>query len=165
MPAALRGFGLLALSLLLSTGCGVKGAPIPPEMAKPATIDDLQAEADPTGIELSWSRPTHYASGHNMRNLDSFVILRAEPSQPFQPLVELPISDQERFSPQSAFDYVDGETQIGQNYRYEIVSRTLDGYTSAPSNEVEFTRVRPSKGGSLPNFTLPTPKPLPTTLP
>jgi hypothetical protein len=159
---------IISLSLLfvaLLYGCGVKGAPIPPQMAKPAPITDLQASANPSGINLSWSRPTHYAGGHTMRDLNEFVILRAEDHKAFEPLVELPLSDQERFSQQRAFSYVDGETQIGNNYRYEIVSRTVDGYTSAPSNEVAFTLARPGKVPKPENFTLPTPTPLPTNLP
>jgi hypothetical protein len=107
----------------------------------------------------------HYVSGHSLRDLGGFVLLRGEGNQPFQPLVELPVTDQERFAQQRTFSYVDGETQVGNSYRYEIVSRTTDGYTSAPSNEVEFTRVRPHKALKPQNFALPTPTPLPTNLP
>ncbi len=106
-----------------------------------------------------------YVSGHSLGDLGGFLILRGEDHKPFEPLVELPVSDQERFSPQRSFSYVDGETQVGSSYRYQIVSRTIDGYASAPSNEVEFTRVRPGRGPELENFTLPTPTPLPTNLP
>jgi hypothetical protein len=133
-------------------------------MAKPAPISDLRASGNPSGINLSWSRPTHYAGGHTMRDLSEFVILRAEDHQAFEPLVELPLSDRERFSQQREFSYVDGETRIGGHYRYQIVSRTVDGYTSVPSNEAEFTRARPGTRKQE-NFTLPTPTPLPTNLP
>ena len=157
---------LLALSgLTLFPGCGVKSAPVPPQMVKPAAITDLHASADPAGINLTWSRPVHYVSGHSLHDLGGFVVLRGEHNQPFQPLVELPVTDQERFSPQHSFSYVDDETQVDSNYRYAIVSRTVDGYTSSPSNEVEFTRVRPRKNPKPENFTLPTPTPLPTNLP
>jgi len=107
----------------------------------------------------------HYVSGHSLRDLGGFVLLRGEGNHPFQPLIELPVTVQERFSPQRTFSYVDGETQVGNSYRYEIVSRTIDGYTSAPSNKVEFTRVRPHKTLKPQNFALPTPTPLPTNLP
>jgi hypothetical protein len=107
----------------------------------------------------------HYVSGHTMRDLGGFVLLRSEGNQPFQPVVELPVTDQERFAPQRTFTYVDGETRIGSSYRYEVVSRTTDGYTSAPSNEVKFTRVSPHRNLNPQNLTLPTPAPLPTNLP
>ena len=106
-----------------------------------------------------------YVSGHSMRDLGGFVLLRGEGNQPFQPLVELPVTDQERFSPQRTYSYVDDETQVGNSYRYEIVSRTTDGYTSMPSNEVKFTRVQPHKTVKPQNLALPTPAPLPTNLP
>lgn len=99
-----------------------------------------------------------------MRDLGMFVILRGDGDQPFQPLVELPVTDQERFSPQRTFTYLDGETEIGHSYRYEIVSRTMDGYASLPSNIVTSTRVVPHKNEPE-NFTLPTPTPLPTNVP
>jgi hypothetical protein len=157
---------LLALiALTLVPGCGVKSTPVPPQTVYPAAIADLHASADPAGINLTWSRPMHYVSGHQMRDLGGFVLLRSEGNQRFQPLVELPVTDQERFSPEHKFSYVDGETQMGNRYRYEIVSRTLDGYTSAPSNKVEFTRVRPREHLKPQNFALPTPAPLPTNLP
>lgn len=107
----------------------------------------------------------HYVSGHSMRDLGGFVLLRSEGKQPFQPLVELPVTDQERFSPQRTFSYVDGETQVGDSYRYEIVSRTTDGYTSAPSNEVKFTRVSSHKNLNSQNLALPKSNPPPAAFP
>jgi hypothetical protein len=158
-------FAPALLALTLFPGCGVKSSPVPPQTVYPAMISDLHASADPAGINLTWSRPMRYVSGHSMRDLGGFVLLRGKDNQPFQPLVELPVTDQERFAPQRTFSYVDDETQVGSSYRYEIVSRTTDGYTSAPSNEVKFTRVRPHKIMKPQNFALPTPAPLPTNLP
>src|SRR5579859_6714636 len=85
----------LALAAWLS-GCGVKGAPIAPELARPEPILDLRATADVSGIKLTWERPTRYASGRSIRDLEGFVILRSESEGPMEPLVELPVSDQER---------------------------------------------------------------------
>lgn len=105
----------------------------------------------------------HYVSGHTMRDLGSFVLLRSEGGQAFQPLVEIPVTDQERFAPQRTFNYIDGETQLGNSYSYEIFARTTDGYTSAPSNKVSFTRVMPHK--SLNGQAPPRPAPLPASSP
>jgi len=107
----------------------------------------------------------YYVSGHSMRDLGGFVLLRGEGNQPFQPLARLPVSDQERFSPQLTFSYLDNKTQVGNSYRYKIISHTTDGYTSAPSNEVEFTRARPYETLKPQNFALPTPAPFPANLP
>jgi len=145
--------------------CGIKGAPVPPEFAHPERVTDLRASADMSGIKLTWGRPTRYSGGHAMRNLGGFVILRSEDVRPLEPLVELPVSDQERFSVQHEFSYIDDETTLGHRYRYEVVSKTTDGYTSEPSNEAAFTRIRPAPPPNPEKFKLPKPKPLPNNLP
>ncbi len=133
-------FALIGLTLF--SACGVKSSPVPPQTVIPEAISDLRASADPAGINLTWNRPMHYVTGRSLRDLGSFVLLRRQGNQPFQPLAEIPVTDQERFSPRHRYSYVDDNTQLGSSYRYEIVARTIDGYTSAPSNQVEFTRVR-----------------------
>jgi hypothetical protein len=160
IPILLALIGLTPLA-----ACGVKSSPVPPQTVYPQAISDLSAAADPAGINLTWSRPMHYVSGHSLRDLGSFVLLRSQGNRPFQPLVELPVTDQERFSPQRTFSYLDGETQVGSSYRYEIVSRTMDGYTSEPSNQVKFTRVWPSPAPKPQNFVQPAPARSPANLP
>lgn len=160
--------GPIALALALGAalaGCGVKGAPIPPELARPEPILDLRAVANVSGIKLSWDRPTHYVSGRSIRDLEGFVILRADGDGPLEPLVELPVTDQERFSPEREFNYVDGEAVLGRRYVYEIVSRTTDGYASVASNRVDFTRVKPSPPANPENFKLPPPPTMPAPAP
>jgi hypothetical protein len=151
-------FGLV----LALDGCGVKSAPIAPELVLPQRILDLRAAADPNGIKLIWERPTRYTGGHTMRDLSGFVILRSEGNGPAEPLVELPVTDRERFSVQRQFGYIDNETVVGRNYAYEIISRTSDGYVSQPSNQVTFTRVKPAPPPNPETYTLPTPTPLAT---
>ncbi|HLW70736.1 MAG TPA: hypothetical protein VKS22_08960 [Candidatus Binataceae bacterium] len=142
-------------------GCGVKSAPLPPELARPERILDLRALADPHGIKLAWSRPIRLTGGHSMRDLSGFVILRAEGDAPMVALVKIPVTDQQRFSVQHEFDYLDAETVIGDRYRYQVVSETSDGYTSDASNEVGFTRVKPLPPPNPATYALPTPAPLP----
>jgi hypothetical protein len=161
IPILLFASALALFGLTLFSGCGVKSGPVPPQTVHPAAISDLRASADPAGINLTWSRPMHYVSGHSLRDLGGFVLLRGEGNQPFQPLVELPVTDQERFSPQHTFSYVDGDTKEGNSYRYEIVSRTTDGYASAPSNEVIFARVAPVRSSTPQSIALPAPPPFP----
>jgi hypothetical protein len=133
--------GGMACALALAVGCGVKSAPIAPELVRPAQITDLRAVADPNGIKLLWERPTHYSGGRTMRDLGGFVIMRAEASGPLTALVELPVTDRERFAPQHQFSYIDNETTLGHDYRYQIIAKTTDGYVSVPSNEAAFTRI------------------------
>jgi hypothetical protein len=159
VPAWLAG---IAIAIGAATGCGVKSAPLPPELVHPQRIADLRANPDANGIKLAWERPTHYTGGHTMRDLGSFVIIRAEATGPFSPLVELPVTDRERFAPERQFSYIDNETTLGHEYHYEIIAMTTDGYQSEPSNEVTFTRVTPKPPPNPETFTLPTPTPLAT---
>jgi hypothetical protein len=155
----------LALPLAAGTcvsGCGVKGPPIAPELVRPESVADLRASAAAAGIELAWHRPTQYTGGHTMRDLSGFVILRAEGNAQMEPLLEIPVTDQERLQIQREFTYLDGETAMGHSYRYTVIA---DGYRSDPSNEVIFTRSKPPPPPNPENFKLPTPSPLPTNLP
>jgi hypothetical protein len=153
---------IAALAVCAGFGaCGVKSAPIAPELARPERILDLHALADPHGIKLTWSRPTRLTGGGTMRDLSDFVILRAEGDAPRAALVKLPVTDQQRFSVQHDFAYLDGETTIGQRYSYQVVSETSGGYTSEASNEAAFTRIKPPPPNPA-TFTLPTPTPLTT---
>jgi hypothetical protein len=150
----------LALGLGLTAGCGVKSAPLPPEVVVPEQITDLHASTDANGIKLTWERPTRYFGGHTMRDLGGFVIVRAEAAGPYSPLIELPVTDRERFAVQHQFSYIDNETVVGRRYRYQIISKTTDGYISNPSNEATFTRLRPAQPPNPDTFKLPTPTPL-----
>ncbi|MGH7001897.1 MAG: hypothetical protein ACREEA_10370 [Stellaceae bacterium] len=154
--------GLALVIAVVGASCGVKSAPLAPELARPERILDLRAVADPNGIKLAFSRPTRLAGGHSMRDLSGFVILRAEGDAPMEALVKIPVTDQQRFSVQHEFDYLDAETVIGDRYRYQVVSETGDGYTSEASNEAAFTRVKPTPPPNPATFTLPTPTPLMT---
>jgi hypothetical protein len=159
---------LLVTSLIMSAvavlgACGVKSAPVPPEKARPETITTLTAASVQDGIMLKWDRPLTYAGGNTMRDLGGFVIMRAEgETAEMEPLVEVPVTDRERFQVQMVFTYDDLETQIGAHYRYAIIAETTDGYRSDPSNAVEITRVKPPPPPNPANFQIPTPSPLPT---
>jgi Prokaryotic lipoprotein-attachment site len=147
---------ILALALAAAlAGCGVKSAPIAPELVRPERITDLVASADATGIKLTWQRPTHYAGGRQMRDLGSFVILRGPAMGVLEPLTEIPVTDRERFSVQREFTYIDTATNLNSRYHYQIVSKTVDGYVSEPSNEVDFKRIKPVLPPNPENFRLP----------
>jgi len=121
-------------------GCGNKTRPVPLPDAIPATITDLRATQEPDGIRLTFSRPDHYVSGKEMRDLNHFIILRAEDQGPLIPYVEAPVPDRERIQKPRTLSYLDRNTLVGHTYRYVIVSVTDDGDKSAPSNEVTVTR-------------------------
>jgi len=165
---AATGIALVMITIFAAVtlpGCGVKSAPVPPEYARPERILSLRAQAAVGGIRLTWQRPSHYYGGKSMRDLGSFVVMRAEGDSPMTALVNIPVTDQERFQVEEEFSYLDRETRMGARYRYTVVSGTLDGYHSVPSNEVEFTRITPPLAPNPDTYKLPAPSPLPTDTP
>jgi len=159
---------IVSITIFAATGlpgCGVKSAPVPPEYARPERILSLHAIPAIGGIKLTWQRPTRYNGGHTMRDLSGFVLMRAEGDGPMTALVNIPVTDQERFQLEDVFSYLDAETKMGARYRYTIIAQTSDGYHSEPSNEVELTRVKPPLAPNPDTYQLPSPAPLPTDTP
>jgi hypothetical protein len=156
---SLRAFALTAA--IVSLGCGVKSIPIPPERAIPERIVSLQAISQRNGVMLSWERPDRTAGGSKMSDLGSFEVERAEDTGPFHQLVDIPVTDQDRFQQQQKFNYLDTGVEVGQRYRYQVISSTLDNYRSDPSNEAKITHERPAPPPNPENFVIPQPKPLP----
>lgn len=162
MRARLKASAGAAAAMLVAAlgfGCGVKSQPIPLEYAVPERIADLRAVSARGGIQLVWGRPERYVGGRKMTGLGRFEVFRAEENGPYRSLAEIPVTDQERFQQQHRFTYLDRAARLGGSYRYEVFSRTLDGYQSAPSNKIEVTR---HKLGPAPNpktFVLPAPVP------
>ena len=141
---------LVALALmpvLFFLGCGKKGDPRAPELATPRVIENLRATSVPNGVALTWSRPTQYVDGSELKDLVGFVIFRKDISPtcvdcpvPYRPLTTVDIEDREKFVKQKQYRYVDEETQPKMTYRYRVSSQLKDGSLSEPSNEVEITR-------------------------
>jgi hypothetical protein len=136
---------LIFVSLALA--CGKKGDPRAPELAIPQTISNLSARSGPAGIALTWSRPTEYVDGTELKDLASFVIFRKEISQscpdcpvPYRQLTIVNVEDQEKFVKQRQYRFEDQEVRPKAIYRYRISSQLFDGSLSAPSNEVEIVR-------------------------
>jgi hypothetical protein len=133
--------------MVLGSSCGKKGDPRAPELAAPQPIKNLTARADPTGVVLTWSRPTEYKDGREIKDLASFVIFRKELSQtcpdcpvPYRPLTTVSVEDREKFIKQKQYRFIDQQVQPQTVYRYRVASQLTDGSLSEPSNEVEIAR-------------------------
>ena len=141
---------ILVVALVMAVAgaaCGKKGDPRAPELATPKTIANLTARSGPSGIILTWSRPTEYVDGSALKDLASFVIFRKEVSAscpdcpvPYRQLTTVNVEDRGKFAQQKQFRYDDQEVRPKAIYRYRVASQLLDGSLSAPSNEVEVTR-------------------------
>jgi hypothetical protein len=144
----MKRFFVLALMIaVVGVGCGKKGDPRAPELATPKPIANLTARSGPSGIILSWSRPTEYVDGTALKDLASFVIFRKEVAQscpdcpvPYRQLTTVNVEDRDKFAQQKQYRYDDQEVRPKAIYRYRVSSQLFDGSLSAPSNEVEVTR-------------------------
>jgi hypothetical protein len=132
---------------VLAPACGKKGDPRAPELATPQIIKNLSARPDRSGIVLTWSRPTEYKDGREIKDLASFVIFRKELSQScpdcpvaYRPLTTVFVEDREKFVKQRQYRYIDEEVRPQAIYRYRVASQLTDGSLSEPSNEVEVIR-------------------------
>lgn len=134
-----RALVLVACALLMA--CGRKGPVKPPQYTRPAPIDDLFARNEGDAIVLSWKRPEAYADSSRMTDLGEFRLERAAGGVPdFQTIAVLPVTDRERFRQIKRFRFADRGAVEGESYRYRVVSSTIDGYASTPSNVVEIVR-------------------------
>lgn len=123
--------------LSLDSGCGRKGTPRPSAEVRPETITDLSSRITPAGIQLTWSRPTKYTGGDRMPDLGGFLIQRsAGDTFEFETVATIDVSDRERFQQTKRFRHLDGIVVEGREYRYRVVSFTLDRYFGAASNIV-----------------------------
>jgi hypothetical protein len=139
------------IAALGALGCGMKTRPLPPSQAIPVAITDLRAQPESEGIRLTFSRPEKYLGGNPMRDLNHFVIMRAEDGGKLVPFVEAPVPDRERLQKPKTLSYLDRDTLMNRTYRYVIISVTDDGDKSYPSNEVSATRIPLSPpGGNVP---------------
>ena len=121
--------------------CGRKGPVKPPEYTRPAPIEDLSAKNEGDAILLTWKRPDTYADQSRMTDLGEFRLERATGGAgEFATIAVLPVTDRERFRQIKRFRFADRGVAEGESYRYRVVSSTVDGYASAPSNTVQIVR-------------------------
>lgn len=126
-------------TLALALACGRKGPVIPPELARPEPAASLSGAPAADGIRLTWLRPERYSGGQRMRDLRGFVIERApadDPTAPFTRVGIIELEDQTRFRPERRIEWTDTTAVPGARYRYRVIARTLDGYSSRPAGPV-----------------------------
>lgn len=142
-----RIISMAVLLLIAGSGCGKKGDPRAPELATPLPITNLRGTQEAGGAVLTWSRPTEFVDGREIKDLASFVIFRKEVSPacpdcpvPYRPLTTVNVEDQEKFIKQRQYRFIDEQVQPKGIYRYRVSSQLRDGLLSEPSNEIEIIR-------------------------
>ena len=130
--------GLFTL-LLICTGCGLKGDPIPPKIKLPAAIADLSVSSSREGVLLTWSLDP-------LEKIGTFQLLRSDPvlgneacpgcPQNYRPLRTIPVANTGlRSEGERKFSYVDWDVRAGYFYSYRIVVCDRTGRCGAASNE------------------------------
>jgi hypothetical protein len=134
---------LLLSGWLAAAACGRKTPVVAPALAAPQTVEELQATNRLDGIELSWDRPTRYADGSHMLDLDGFRVERRRPCCGYVELARVPVEDRTRFQRARRFRYVDERVEPGELYSYRVIAFTVDEYESLPSEAVQIQRRLP----------------------
>jgi hypothetical protein len=127
--------------------CGLKNAPVAPELVRPLPPAKVTAAPARDGVRLSWRRPAAYTGGGRMRDLGGFDIERAAGAGgSFIRTGTLALADQQRFRQVRTLEWTDHAVEPGTVYVYRVIAFTLDGARSAPSApiEVRYDRPRPA---------------------
>jgi predicted small lipoprotein YifL len=137
---------LLLTSLLLS-GCGRKGALVPPEALVPAAVTDLACEQRGDRFLVSWTPPSREVGGRPLREPVGFLLYRRQvlPAgedceqcpDAYRLVREVPAGAPGGVRRSGGRYYVDDtDLSVGTTYQYRLASVKQDGATSPPSNLV-----------------------------
>ena len=75
-----------SLCVLLVSGCGSIGEPLPPLLNIPERSQDLGVRQTPEGVVLEWTWPRLTTEGRPLKNFENFVIHRLEVQDPAAPI-------------------------------------------------------------------------------
>ncbi|MBU5611406.1 LPS translocon maturation chaperone LptM [Geomonas azotofigens] len=144
----------LAAALSLLSGCGKKGALIPPEALVPAPIGTLAVAQKGAEFQVSWTGPGKQEKGGKLEDLSGFLLFRRNVLPPGEDceecpnayrqlaLVDLDLPEGAR-QVGSLWIYDDFDLRKGQAYQYKVRSFTRKGAQSKDSNKVRRTAVTP----------------------
>lgn len=144
--AYLAGSFCLVATLALTTGCGLKTNPVPPETVVPKAIEDLRYSLDEKGATLTWTYPTETVSGDNIDTINSFDLYRAEiPLADFCSTCPILFTDPIKVDggitaveTANKAEFVSGLLRSGNKYFFKVTARTSWFAASADSNIVSF---------------------------
>lgn len=138
--------------LAVTSGCGYKNDPIPPQSVVPKPIKDLSYTLQDDGAHLSWTYPDETVKGRDLSDIAEFDLYRAEiPLDgycpdcpiPFGRPVEVaggPVGDQTL----ARGEYTSGLLRSGTKYFFKVRSRTSWLAASDDSNIVSFVYHTPA---------------------
>jgi uncharacterized protein len=137
----------LGAALLLSSGCGYKNLPVPPESVVPVVIQDLRYAIDDKGVKLTWTYPVETIKGTEIPEIATFELYEAEVSLqdycgtcpvPFTKPVEVAGGVTSIQGKKRTATYENTQLASGRKYFFKVRSRTSWWASSDDSNIVSF---------------------------
>ena len=125
----------LALAVMVSFGCGVKGPPIAPEDARPGFVEDLSVCVREGRVVLEWSLPTRTEGGGRLSGLAGFVVYRRDEfGGPFSPLRRID-AGLKGFPREGGgkISHIDQPPHPGRRYAYRVTPFTAAQVFGPPS--------------------------------
>ncbi|BCG48795.1 Fibronectin type III domain protein [Citrifermentans bremense] len=145
---------ILATGLALLSGCGKKGALVPPEALAPAPVTNLALAQKDGRFQVRWSAPSRQEAGASLKDLAGFLLFRRIVLPPNEDCEECPTAYGEPVKieieyPKGArrsgnfWIYDDRDLTTGKLYQYKLRSFTAAGVQSKDSNRVRRTAAIP----------------------
>src|SRR5437879_10595733 len=141
--------------LLLTSGCGAPGDPVPPSPPIPAAIKDLTAHQAGDGVQLSFTLPANSISGGKLPSPPAVEILRgtvkpdgSADAKSFRVVYTIPGALVENYRADGLISFTDPiapeeiKLHLGSMVAYLVRTRTSQKRASADSNVVS-VRVYP----------------------
>ncbi|MEK7375201.1 MAG: hypothetical protein AABZ85_09300 [Thermodesulfobacteriota bacterium] len=133
------GLGAILLLILIFTGCGKKGDPLPPQVLLPAAIVDLSAASLPEEVLLRWSLPDSIDGSFAFKILRSGTVAGdACPGCPQKYLTLGTLAPADRRlgrEGERGFRYIDTAVRTGHFYSYRVAVCDPAGHCGEASNE------------------------------
>ena len=139
---------LVALTVLILTGCGRKTLPIPPHEALPEAIRDLRFQQDESQVVLAWTYPKTTTVGTEVSQIQSFLVLRAVVPAgdycagcpvTFSPPIEVEAKEAITDPKARQAKYTETILRPGHRYLYKVQTKSGWRVVSDDSNTVSFS--------------------------
>jgi len=141
----MKRFLLTTTILLLLSGCGKKGALIPPEALVPGPVRELNVIQTGQDFRITWSAPSKEQGGRPLKDLSGFLLLRRDVTPEGGECPSCPdswklLSTIELDSPGSVnksgdpFIYFDKGGKKGSRFQYRVTALSKSGGRSRPED-------------------------------
>jgi predicted small lipoprotein YifL len=128
---------ILLIIAIFVIACGRKEKPLPPEAKAPRAVSYFTARGDVQGIILSWTAPEKTAQGELLKDLSSFLIMRARhtPDEIDGPdtLAQIRHTPEVGSQEPKKYFYRDENVRPGQKMSYVVYPVNEQGVRGVPS--------------------------------